>query len=817
MGYRFLELCKQNFYALAMGCLLLTAVTAFSSEDELREDLFLSTTEQIAALRSVPDDLIGGLINPLSGLPVLKVTDLIAKGAQDIVLSRTYVPPHIPTKFPQHIDNQEQHEKKHLYYHLRDHYKGWQFYPHIRLQLNPSTMAVRLAESNGVTVDFRLSGSGYSHASLATHPYAISNLMGDLPSGCHDLRNTRIAYEESENRLVVRPADGSTRTYLRRGWATRSSHLYLLDKEILPNGKVLKYHYDEKGHLSLIQSLDPKERYVYSSLRVNGSAREGSCRFTSSSGLSTDYQYIKRPIHWKIKEKMEGGGKHKEECSLTCPPILARVSSPFYRDEALDYSKLFLLSSYLGKDEVFNLTYMSNSAEAGYDKVGQLLFPVGKEDAFVPVYQLIYQPPVPGKKGGKTTVKGLGGEVTVIEFSDQLLQTAIQTFLPDGSLQKEKVFKWNSQNWLKTLEIWDGRQNLLYRRSYEYDSFGNPIRETIAGDLTGCGEEETFTTMRKFSEDGRNLLLREEGEDGKVVCFNYLPNTNLKTSTLIKDREKILLREFWIYDDCHNLIQAISDDGSSEDCNDLSGVSQRTVKIYTLRQSEPFLHMPEWIEERFLEGDAEKILKRTHLSYDEHGNVAEEAVYDGDGRLGYTISKTYNERGDVLTETNCLGQQAAYTYDPKGRLKTSLSFSHRIHATFRYDMRGRVRERVEKGADGSIRVSSSDYDEYDRAINFDNGAEPLTKQAFDPFGRLETKTDAQGGTTTYRYNAYGSPVEIVYPNGQREIFRYAKNGFLTVHTNLEGMTIGYERDLLGQVTKKSYYSANGDLLAQEAF
>ncbi len=62
-----------------------------------------------------------------------------------------------------------------------------------------------------------------------------------------------------------------------------------------------------------------------------------------------------------------------------------------------------------------------------------------------------------------------------------------------GALKKEKVFSWDDKNWLKFLEIRDAQKNLLYRKSYEYDHFGNPILERFTGNLTGEGDQETST------------------------------------------------------------------------------------------------------------------------------------------------------------------------------------------------------------------------------------------------------------------------------------------------------------------------------------
>ena len=167
---------------------IFTTVFAFS-EEESQEENFLSTPEQIAALTSEPDFLIGGLISPLSGQPVLRQVDLIVKGAQNIILSRTYIPPFMPLSFPKQKHHQEGYDKRSFCFHLKDNYKSWQFYPHLRLQLDHKEKIVRLSEPSGMTLDFHLSGPHDSVTSLASYPYAISNAAGDVPSGRYDPRS----------------------------------------------------------------------------------------------------------------------------------------------------------------------------------------------------------------------------------------------------------------------------------------------------------------------------------------------------------------------------------------------------------------------------------------------------------------------------------------------------------------------------------------------------------------------------------------------------------------------------------------------------
>ena len=117
--------------------------------------------------------------------------------------------------------------------------------------------------------------------------------------------------------------------------------------------------------------------------------------------------------------------------------------------------------------------------------------------------------------------------------------------------------------------------------------------------LQGDGQEDHCIIKREFSQDGRNLLLKEETEDGKVTTFEYLPKTDLLTLKIIKDGNRVLIRESFQYDDCNNLTQKCIDDGNA----------QKRITNYLLRQEQPFLHMPEWIEEKYLEQGVRTTLK----------------------------------------------------------------------------------------------------------------------------------------------------------------------------------------------------------------
>ncbi len=260
------------------------------SKNDSREEPTLFVPDQLAALTSDTHQLIGGIISPLSGNPCLHQTDFTVIGAQEIPLNRVYIAPYMPYSFHKHWDADCYYRR----HYLNRHYEGWKHSPHLHLWIDPQKNEVHLINPNAAAYDFSLADG---KTTLLNH-YAANN-VGDqeIPSGKFDPKNTRVIYNKT-NATVFSP-DGFTRYYASKNSGGR---VLLLEKEILPNGKVLRYQY-EHGKLVLIESLDPKERYVYASIRVNGSPFEGDCGFTSSTGINTTCHFEKRFYSDKFRDK----------------------------------------------------------------------------------------------------------------------------------------------------------------------------------------------------------------------------------------------------------------------------------------------------------------------------------------------------------------------------------------------------------------------------------------------------------------------------------------------------------------------------------
>ncbi len=823
--------------------LILCALIALpASVVQSEEDLILNSAEQASALLADPQDLLGGIISPLSGQVVVKCTDLVARGAQDIVVTRHYVAPDMPRSFHQ----VESMDRERLYEHLLQNYVGWQFLPHLRMQVTKHDMhEFRFANRDGVMIDYRLSFPDGFLTFIVSLDGVLTNAKGEEPSGKYDLRNTRIIHED--DKVTVHDPDGTVRyyEYLGRFQPHDKKHFYHLQKEILPNGKVLRYHYNEKRQPILIESMDPNESCVYASVQIE--RLHDGCQLYSSSSTEAKYRYDRRKILLNAKEKGKWGNR-PHDILAPCPPVLVGVSSSFYEYESMNYCDRSLMVEYRGKELSFdsvNATFTGLPSEEPRYQVAALYFPWG--DHFEKNCSMEYSPPILKIRKGVTTFKNNDNSTTVYHYSPDFLMTRIEYFGRDGTLKRQKVFEWTDNRRLRSVAVWEVGDVLLYKKSYEHDHFGNPSEEIITGDLAGDGITDSERVSRSFSYDGRNLLLSEENESGKIVIYEYLPSTNLVTQKLTLIGDDIVTREFFEYDNCYNLIRKVIDDGKEPERTSLAGVSERRITEYALRQEAPFLHMPEWIEEKYLEKASEKLLSRKHLHYDVYGNVSQEDVYGSDGVFAYTIYREYNERGDLLKETNPLGQTASYSYDEIGRCVASVNFGGKVEKKMSHDRRNNLIELKEIGADGVVHTTEYEYDLNNDLIKktdtFNNATHylydsiarqpirttyPLTRSlngeivdvptvcTYDVLGRLMTSTNGNGQTTSYKYTAAGSVKEITHPSGQQEQFRYL-NGNLVVHVDQEGHRILYTYDGLGRVLTKRYRSAAGKWMGEETF
>ena len=154
--------------------------------------------------------------------------------------------------------------------------KGWVFFPHRMLQLYiiDEKPIILLTLPNGISLNYTVQSyeKGSQTFLFDKNAIGISNFSQE-PSGMNDLRNVYIYGTNNWNKIIVHTPDGKCYHY-KAPFTNKHSTNYFLEKEILPNGKILRYSLIKsqnsvnKRPILRIESCDPQEKYVYATLDV---------------------------------------------------------------------------------------------------------------------------------------------------------------------------------------------------------------------------------------------------------------------------------------------------------------------------------------------------------------------------------------------------------------------------------------------------------------------------------------------------------------------------------------------------------------------
>ena len=264
------------------------------------ENISPSAPEEILSLTS--DLLIDGFISPSSGQISIIETDLFVRGAQDLFLKRTYIPPQILGRYK----DKEKEDRLYLGKALRQlESKGWVINPHLWAGYNGLSKFFQVRDPQGFVLEFEILGN---KGILRSSSYGCSNLRGEEPSSQADIRNIELIIKDKK--VIITWPDGTERVY-----SNQNSYLYQLEKEILPNGKQILYEYlsstPNTRKFLKISSTDPTGHFVYASI-----TQVDQNRYVGSDGTVADFIYDEREVSGKIKKK-----RSEEKIQLQCDRI----------------------------------------------------------------------------------------------------------------------------------------------------------------------------------------------------------------------------------------------------------------------------------------------------------------------------------------------------------------------------------------------------------------------------------------------------------------------------------------------------------------
>ncbi len=821
---------------------------------------------QVAVTENEPSALVEGIVNAITGDLYALEDDIIIQGAEPLRLKRSYISA-----------------------------KGegnWNFFENLIAVLYPPVQMVSVNEPNGTTLTYRYDLKNIEHKkkkhkhkkkkdkhkqrqqekyfhplNLSEDAQGLTNTARGKISAHTNLKNQYVSMDQDDEYFTIVCPNGAKRTYkaipdqkpqtIKNNFGKMkiyTHYFYVMQSEELPSGNKIVYDW-HKGQLQSIRTTDPsgQKTYAQATFHYHGKIKEKHDQsywntidfdINTSDGRTLQYRHF-----CDGKPEKQGTWYLHQVVSSDFPSETIH----YYGQE--DYRKRILAAIALPNSRNLHVGYHNNPNDPICSRVQVLSAPVGKDNTPLVTHQFDYN--LSQQMSGVTDIEGIP---THYYWDENLRLSRIDRFTTALTLYCSTLFAWGSNQGPDAANLIckafsDEHRSPLHATTCSYDGRGNLLLEKFYGNLTGQGIPlaldphhlpiengvETYTKKFDYSQDGRNLLLRKEEDSGLVVTYDYLAGTDLPLSELSYENGHIKRRKFYEYNGDRILVREITDDGVTPDKNNLSGIKIRLIQQIHPKPDSPFLGMPQTIEERYWNGQSEKLLKKTILHYTTGGRIERKEIYDADEKFCYSLTYKYDGKGNLREETNAIGQTAISDYDELGNKKFFHDFSGRTHAEMNYDYSNRLIESKEVGDDGCVRITRHDYDKkHNRILTIDSHGyqthyvydslnrlkethlpatetlHPVICSNYDAAGREITHTDPKGHVTTTVYNAYGKPVSIDHPDETQERFTYHLNGNLHTHIDQNGVETSYTYDTFDRPTSITK-TFQGETLSQEIF
>jgi RHS repeat-associated protein len=170
-----------------------------------------------------------------------------------------------------------------------------------------------------------------------------------------------------------------------------------------------------------------------------------------------------------------------------------------------------------------------------------------------------------------------------------------------------------------------------------------------------------------------------------------------------------------------------------------------------------------------------------HYTLDNAGNRLQEDTKDDQGVLMRTLSRVYNQLGQLETQADADDNPTDFTYDANGNLDTT--------------------------TDALNRVTDNDYDPLNRlqrTLQDVAGIEAETTVEYDALDNLTKVTDPKGLDTDYTYNAFGDLLTLSSPDTGTTTYTYDSAGNRKTQTDARNKTTTYSYDALNRLTGVTY-------------
>ncbi|UII55673.1 DNRLRE domain-containing protein [Cytobacillus spongiae] len=609
-------------------------------------------------------------------------------------------------------------------------------------------------------------------------------------TGITDASGRTLTLDYQNGRIVSTSFEGTKKTAY-----TYDANGYLKTSTIYKDGttgSVTTFDYNANGELiSVIDANNQATNYTY----TNGFLTNVQQPTISDTGLSnTTYSYD--IANYTATETDPNG--NQTEYLLDTNYVILETIDPLGNATSTEYDENY--------NPITQTDALGNQTINTYDSKGNLLTtkdPMGNTVTYT--YNEFSQPlTIADSKGKTTNVYNSAGDL--IEVINPANEKTINEYDSYGNLISTTFSDGTKENY-----EYDANKN--YQRSVT-DPLGRTT--TTIQDKYGNTTSVTDPALNtiNYTYDLRNLLTQVKDAKGNITSYDYDANGNLITATnaamkqtlftynaqnqLSTRKEPLGQTTSFVYDENGNTTETVLPSGD------------KLQNIYS--QNNQLVHVAvngsrKWTYTYNANGNIDSILNvvtgaKETLSYDKNnkltnstlGSQSIEYVFDGTGVATHTIGRS-----------NTQSFTQAYTIDNLERL------TH-----------------IKRNGASQVSLTYNKTDSL-ATISYVNGI--LSIYEYDVAGQLKTLTIKKGTTTvdtfTYEYDTRGN-ITSVTSNTGTATFQYDSNNQLIQETTVDGKSITYEYDVVGnrtkqmteengQTTTKTYsYNDNNQLTASDA-
>ncbi len=172
---------------------------------------------------------------------------------------------------------------------------------------------------------------------------------------------------------------------------------------------------------------------------------------------------------------------------------------------------------------------------------------------------------------------------------------------------------------------------------------------------------------------------------------------------------------------------------------------------------------------------------RVTYTLDNAGNRIKEDTKDAAGSLKRTLSRVFNQLGQLQTQADANANPTDFSYDANGNNQAV--------------------------TDALGRVTQNNYDPLNRlarTLQDVGGIQAETKFQYDALDNLTRVTDPKGVNTAYTYNGLGELTQLTSPDTGTTTYTYDSAGNRKTQTDARGQTSTYSYDALNRLTGIAY-------------